>query len=113
MSTVVNRIDQEIKAIQARVMQIPRPRNVLLHQLCKDVVVGTQQPICIYAGYTTCCLSCVSCKTCINLTWQAKNAQQTEVLPLHIKVGFSNFFLMLWYCSKLEFVLRSCARAMV
>ena len=69
-------------------------------------MVGAQPPIRMYAGYTTCCLSGVSCNTCIDLTRPSKNAQH-----IHIHARFSHFFLMLWYCSKLEYVIRSCAKA--
>ena len=106
MSLGMNRIHQAVRHIQARVGQIPRPRNALLQQLCKDVMIGAQPPIRMYAGYTTCCLSGVSCNTCIDLTRPAKMAQH-----VHIHARFSHFFLMLWYCSKLEYVVRSCAKA--
>jgi hypothetical protein len=106
MNAGVNRIQQTVRALQARISQIPKPRNALLQQLCKDVMVGAQPPIRMYAGYTTCCLSGVSCNTCIDLTRPAKNSQH-----VHIHARFSHFFLMLWYCSKLEYVVRSCAKA--
>jgi hypothetical protein len=106
MSAGLNRIHQAIRHIQSRVGQIPRPRNALLQQLCKDVMIGAQPPIKMYAGYTTCCLSGVSCNTCIDLTRPAKLAQH-----VHIHARFSHFFLMLWFCSKLEYLVRSCAKA--
>jgi hypothetical protein len=106
MSAGMGRINQAVKTIQTRVSQIPRPRYALLQQLCKDVMVGAQPPIRMYAGYTTCCLSGVSCNTCIDLTRPAKNAQH-----VYIHARFSHFFLMLWYCNKLEYVVRSCAKA--
>lgn len=106
MNAGVNRIQQAVRALQARIGQIPKPRNALLHQLCKDVMVGAQPPIRMYAGYTTCSLSGVSCNTCIDLTRPAKNSQH-----VHIHARFSHFFLMLWFCSKLEYVVRSCAKA--
>jgi hypothetical protein len=106
MNTGVNRIHLAVRHVQSRITQIPRPRNTLLQQLCKDVMVGAQPPIRMYAGYTTCCLSEVSCNTCIDLTRPAKNAQL-----VHIHARFSHFFLMLWMCSKLEYVVRSCAKA--
>ena len=106
MNSGVNVIHQAVRHIQTRISQIPRPRHALLQQLCKDVMVGAQPPIRMYAGYTTCCLSGVSCNTCIDLTRPSKNAQH-----IHIHARFSHFFLMLWYCSKLEYVIRSCAKA--
>ena len=108
MNLGVNRVHQAVRQIQSRVAQIPRPRNALLQQLCKDVMVGAQPPIRMYAGYTTCCLSGVTCNTCIDLTRPAKNAQH-----IHIHARFSHFFLMLWYCSKLEYVVRSCTKAWI
>lgn len=106
MNSGVNRVQQAVRALQARISQIPKPRNALLQQLCKDVMVGAQPPIRMYAGYTTCSLSGVSCNTCIDLTRPAKNSQH-----VHIHARFSHFFLMLWFCSKLEYVVRSCAKA--
>ena len=106
MNVSVNRVQQAVRALQARIGQIPKPRNALLHQLCKDVMVGAQPPIRMFAGYTKCSLSGVSCNTCIDLTRPAKNSQH-----VHIHARFSHFFLMLWFCSKLEYVVRSCAKA--
>ena len=106
MNAGVNRVQQAVRALQARISQIPKPRNALLQQLCRDVMVGAQPPIRMYAGYTTCSLSGVSCNTCIDLTRPAKNSQH-----VHIHARFSHFFLMLWFCSKLEYVVRSCAKA--
>ena len=106
MNAGVTKVHQAVRGVQARVAHIPKPRNALLQQLCRDVMVGAQPPIRMYAGYTTCCLSGVSCNICIDLTRPAKNAQH-----VHIHARFSHFFLMLWYCSKLEYVVRSCAKA--
>jgi len=108
MNTGLNRIHLAVRHVQNRVGQIPKPRNSLLQQLCKDVMIGAQPPIRMYAGYTTCCLSGVSCNTCVDLTRPTKNAQH-----VHIHARFSHFFLMLWMCSKLEYVVRSCAKAWV
>ena len=106
MNSGVTRCHAAVRAMQARVGQIPRPRNATLQQLCRDVMVGAQPPIRMFAGYTTCCLSEVSCNACIDLTRPTKNAKH-----VHIHARFSHFFLMLWYCSKLEYVVRSCAKA--
>ena len=100
------KVQSGIRGLQSAVQQIPRPHNAMLHQLCKEVMVAAQPPIRMYAGYTTCCLSGLHCNTCIDLTRPAKNAQY-----VHVHARFSHFFLMLWYCSKLEYVVRSCAKA--
>jgi hypothetical protein len=106
MNASVNRVNQVVRHVQARIGQIPCPRNALLQQLCKDVMVGAHPPIRMYVGYTTCCLSGVSCNMCIDLTRPAKNAQH-----VYIHANFSHFFLMLWYCCKIEYVVRSCTKA--
>ena len=106
MNSGVVKVQGAVRALQGRIQQIPKPRNAVLYQLCKDVMIGAQPPIRMFAGYTTCCLSGVSCNTCIDLTRPSKNAQH-----VHIHARFSHFFLMLWYCSKLEYVVRSCAKA--
>ena len=106
MSAGVAKVHLAVRGVQNRVSQIPKPRNTMLQSLCKNVMVGAQPPIRMYVGYTTCCLSGVSCNMCIDLTRPAKNAQH-----IHIHARFSHFFLMLWYCSKLEYVVRSCAKA--
>ena len=106
MNLGVTRCHSAVRGVQARIGQIPRPRNAVLQQLCRDVMVGAQPPIRMFAGYTTCCLSDAQCNTCIDLTRPTKNAKH-----VHIHARFSHFFLMLWYCSKLEYVVRSCAKA--
>ena len=90
MNAGVTKVHQAVRGVQARVAHIPKPRNALLQQLCRDVMVGAQPPIRMYAGFTTCCLSGVSCNICIDLTRPAKNAQH-----VHIHARFSHFFLML------------------
>ena len=106
MNAGAARVHAAVKAVQGRVANLPRPRNALIQQLCRDVMVGAQPPIKMFVGYTTCCLSNVSCNTCIDLTRPVRNAQH-----MHIHARFSHFFLMLWYCSKLEYVVRSCTKA--
>ena len=106
MSSGMVKVQAAVKSLQGRIQQIPKPRNGTLFQLCKDVMVGAQPPIKMFAGYTTCCLSNMSCNTCIDLTRPTKNSNH-----VHIHARFSHFFLMLWYCSKLEYVVRSCAKA--
>ena len=106
MNAGVTKVHMAVRAVQGRITNIPKPRNALLQQLCRDVMVGAQPPIRMYAGYTTCCLSGVFCNACIDLTRPSKNAQH-----MHVHARFSHFFLMLWYCSKLEYVVRSCAKA--
>ena len=95
-----------VKAVQTRIAQIPKPRHALLQQLCRNSMVGAQPPIKMFVGYTTCCLSNISCNTCMDLTRSTKNSQH-----VHIHARFCHFFLMLWYCNKLEYVVRSCAKA--
>jgi hypothetical protein len=106
MNAGATRVHQAVRGVQARIAAVPRPRNALLLQLCRDVMVSAQPPVRMFAGYTTCCLSGVSCNTCIDLTHPVKNAQH-----VHIHARFSHFFLMLWLCSKLEYVVRSSAKA--
>ena len=106
MNSGVGRVHSAIKDLQARVAQIPRPRHEQLQQICRSVMVAAQPPIRMFAGYTTCSLSGASCNVCIDLTRPTKNAE-----PVHIHARFSHFFLMLWYCSKIEYVVRSCAKA--
>lgn len=106
MNSGVTKVHAAVRGIQNRISQIPKPRNAMLQQLCRNVMVGAQPPIRMFTGYTTCCLSGVCCNVCIDLTRPAKNAQH-----IHIHARFSHFFLMLWYCSKLEYVVRSCAKA--
>lgn len=108
MNAGMNNVYLAVRAVQSRVAQIPRPRNATLHSLCRNVMVGAQPPIRMFAGYTRCCLSGVWCNTCIDLTRPTKQAQH-----VHIHARFSHFFLMLWFCSKLEYVIRSCAKAWV
>jgi hypothetical protein len=67
MNLGVTKVHLAVKAIQTRIAQIPKPRNAMLQQLCRNVMVGAQPPIRMFTGYTTCCLSGVSCNVCIDL----------------------------------------------
>jgi hypothetical protein len=64
-----------------------------------------QPPIKVLTGHNTCCLTGVSTEHCIDLTRVGKNSKEVYVHP-----RFWHFFVFLWFCSKLEYVIRACTK---
>lgn len=57
------------------------------------------------AGENTCSLTGVRTEHCIDLTRMGKNSKEVFVHP-----RFWHFFVLLWYCAKLEYVIRACTK---
>ena len=76
-----------------------------VQKICKDVMSCAQPPIKVLTGENVCCLTGVTAQHCIDLTRVGKNASEVFVHP-----RFWHFFVFLWLCAKLEYVVRACTK---
>lgn len=104
MSLHVQAVQGHIKAIHSTVHSMPQTSNNM-HEICKDVMVGAQPPTRLHAGCVRCSVTKRQCMKCLDLTRNHKGSQS-----LFIDARFSLFFMLLWYCNKIEYIIRSYTR---
>lgn len=100
-----NAIQNQVKEVFLLVSQLTSPNSTLIQRVCKDVMSCAQPPIRVLTGRNVCCLSGVSTDHCIDLTRVGKNSKEILVHP-----RFWHFFVLLWFCAKLEYVIRACTK---
>jgi hypothetical protein len=76
-----------------------------LAEICRDVMMSAQPPIRLHAGCTTCSITGRRCTKCLDLSRSHKGSAHVYVDP-----RFCFFFMLLWYCNKLEYIVRSHTR---
>ena len=76
-----------------------------LAEICRDVMMSAQPPIRLHAGCATCTVTGRRCTKCLDLSRSHKGNAHVYVDP-----RFCFFFMLLWYCNKLEYVVRSHTR---
>jgi hypothetical protein len=79
------------------------PNN--LGEICRDVMMSAQPPIRLHAGCAPCTITGRRCTKCLDLSRSHKGNAHVYVDP-----RFCFFFMLLWYCNKLEYIIRSCTR---
>lgn len=100
-----NKVASKIREVFTLVSQLTTPRSQPIQRMCKDVMSCAQPPIKVVAGENVCCLTGVQTEHCIDLTRMGKNSKEVFVHP-----RFWHFFVLLWYCAKLEYVIRACTK---
>jgi hypothetical protein len=104
MSAHVQTIYGQIRDISQTVASMPQTSNQL-HEICKDVMMGAQPPTRLHAGCTVCCITQRQCVRCLDLSRNHKHHSN-----LFVDARFCFFFMLLWYCNKLEYIIRSFTR---
>lgn len=100
-----NAVQNRVRDVSSLVGQLTMPNSVHIQRICKDVMSCAQPPIKVLTGHNTCCITGVSTEHCIDLTRVGKNSKEVFVHP-----RFWHFFVFLWFCSKLEYVIRACTK---
>jgi hypothetical protein len=100
-----NMVQNKVKEVFTLVGQLTAPHSSTIHRVCKDVMSCAQPPVKVLTGCNVCCLTGVSVEHCIDLTRAGKNSQEVLVHP-----RFRHFFMLLWYCAKVEYVIRACTK---
>jgi hypothetical protein len=98
-------VQNKIRDLFSLVAQLTPPSCAMVHRVCKDVMSCAQPPVKVLTGYNVCCLTGVSVEHCIDLTRVGKNPKEVYVHP-----RFRHFFMLLWYCAKVEYVIRACTK---
>lgn len=98
-------VQNQVKEIFSLVSQLTSPMSATIQKVCKDVMSCAQPPIRVLTGRNKCCISGVSTEHCVDLTRVGKNSKEVLVHP-----RFWHFFVLLWFCAKLEYVIRACTK---
>ena len=100
-----NKVVARVREVFTLVAQLTTPRSQTIQRICKDVMSCAQPPIKVLTGKNVCSLTGVCVEHCIDLTRVGKNASEVYVHP-----RFWHFFVLLWFCAKLEYVIRACTK---
>lgn len=100
-----NAVQNKVREIFSLVSQLSSPSSQLIQRVCKDVMTCAQPPVKVLTGHNVCTLTGVRAEHCVDLTRVGKNAREVFVHP-----RFWHFFVLLWFCAKLEYVIRACTK---
>jgi hypothetical protein len=100
-----NMVQNKVKDIFTLVSQLTTPNSMHIQRICKDVMSCAQPPIKVLTGQNVCSITGIQTEHCIDLTRAGKNSAEMYVHP-----RFWHFFVLLWFCSKLEYVVRACTK---
>ena len=100
-----NKVAGKVREVFSLVAQLTTPRSQQIQRICKDVMSCAQPPIKVLTGENVCSLTGQSAEHCIDLTRVGKNSSEVFVHP-----RFWHFFVFLWFCAKLEYVVRACTK---
>jgi len=100
-----NQVQVKVRDIFTLVGHLSTPNSQVIQRICKDVMSCAQPPIKVLTGHNICCLTGVSTEHCIDLTRVGKHSSEMFVHP-----RFWHFFVLLWFCTKLEYVVRACTK---
>jgi len=96
-------VQSRVRELVALVSQLPAADPI--HCICKEVMTCAHPPIKVLTGQNTCAITGRPAQHCVDLTRAAKNSKEVFVHP-----RFWFFYVMLWFCSKLEYVVRACTK---
>jgi hypothetical protein len=97
-------VQSHVREVNVAVAAIP-PTSSHIGDICRDVMVSAQPPIRLHAGCATCAITGRRCMKCLDLSKTHKGHAHIYVDP-----RFCYFFMLLWYCNKLEYIVRSFTR---
>ena len=100
-----NQIHSCIKQLHNRIYSLS---HTTVGIVCKNVTNCAQPPIRIFLGFSTCFITGVTPDKCLDLSKNGKKHKDVHVSP-----KFAYFFLFLWFVSKLEYVIRACAKSYI
>lgn len=104
MASEVQLVQACINKVQAAVASMPHVGNKL-HDICRVVMNSAQPPVKLYLGVCNCGITNSVCTQSLDLS---KTARSTK--PIRVSLKFCHFFMMLWLCNKIEYVVRSVCR---
>lgn len=104
MSGQMQVVQAQVREVHAAVTAMPPGPN-RLNEICRDVMMSAQPPIRLHAGCVPCSITGRRCIRCLDLSKAHKGNAQLYVDP-----RFCFFFMLLWYCNKLEYIIRCYTR---
>lgn len=104
MTTQLQTVQGQIREVHTSVTSMQPSQNGL-HEICREVMMSAQPPIRLHAGCVTCSITGRRCLKCLDLSKAHKSDSHVYVDP-----RFCLFFMLLWYCNKLEYVIRCFTR---
>jgi hypothetical protein len=104
MANHIQGIQNHVREVTTAISNMPQTSNKL-HEICKEVMMGAQPPTKLHAGCTTCCITQRQCMKCLDLTRNHKGNTS-----MFVDARFCYFFMLLWYCNKIEYIVRSFTR---
>jgi hypothetical protein len=105
MGAQLQAVQGHVRDIHNAVAAISTSPNNCLGDICRDVMLSAQPPIRLHAGCTTCSITGRKCMKCLDLSKTHKGHTHVYVDP-----RFCFFFMLLWFCNKLEYIIRSFTR---
>jgi hypothetical protein len=93
-----------IREIHAAVAAMPASPNHLV-DICKGVMMSAQPPVRLNAGSALCAITGRRCLKCLDLSKTHKGTHH-----VYVDHRFCFFFMLLWFCNKLEYVVRCFTR---
>jgi hypothetical protein len=104
MNAQVHAVQTCIREVQNIVYSMPCTPNKLV-QICKDVMMSAQPPVRLYPGSRVCSITGKQCMRCLDLSKSHKASK-----AVFVDLRFCQFFMFLWFCNKLEYIVRSYTR---
>ena len=104
MGAQIHEVQSQIREVQSAVQDMPRNADRLA-EICRDVMMSAQPPIRLFAGHAECAITQRRCTRCLDLSRAQKGHSS-----VYVDMRFCRFFMLLWYCNKLEYIIRSYTR---
>jgi hypothetical protein len=104
MGADVQLVQSCINKVQSAVASMPHMGNHL-QEICRSVMNSAQPPVKLYLGVCNCTITNAVCTQSLDLSKTARSSQ-----PTRVSLKFCHFFMMLWLCNKIEYVVRSVCR---
>jgi hypothetical protein len=104
MTLSIQTVQSLIKDVTTAVHSMP-PTSNRLHEICKDVMMSAQPPIKLHPGCIVCSITQRQCMKCLDLSKTHKGNSN-----VYVDARFCFFFMLLWFCNKLEYIVRSMTR---
>ena len=105
MCADINSVQSLLRDTQQIVQEAASSGVNKIFVISKDVMNSAQPPIKLYTGVVTCEITNQKCTQCLDFSKIQKNFRS-----LYIDARFSQFFLLLWYLNKIEYIIRSYVR---
>ena len=104
MAASIQVVQSQIKDVVGAIHGMPQTPNKF-HEICKDVMMSAQPPTKLHAGCVTCSITDKQCIKCLDLTKTHKTNSN-----VFVDARFCYFFMLLWFCNKIEYIIRSFTR---